>query len=1581
MNTSSTLAQIAWLTSGLSPTGQTTAFDLQTVREALAHAIAQHGANGAQAAAGLPAAPTPAPSPVELTAIADAVAQVQANPLVGASPLVLRRSLPASPIGNPAFTPAATNGMKAHVIGPFADLLGALHWFDIVPPVAQTLVSRNSVAVMSLPLALANGPTPTSLTVAAGSLWINAQLLVPTAPASSFVGLAIDGGTLTLSAAGTATTGAVSVGQTVTLTLTVQPAATNGPTGGTGVGADGGAVVAELPNEVTFVFTETSAQVTAAGDANFTAYGTTTPLQWQAGSCTYEAGLSQLLIPYLPSVASFTVGSSLSTMFSLAGSAPTAEAAWALPVAVTTPAQLGAASGCGFLILLLGTGLKAQWDGMNGATALSAVALQGAAGVLAVLGATTGPRGACGTFKLWANAPSPSTASSTIDFALPNSTLVYFTSIDSYDSVTQTEMVLCGGELSAHIDRPVAADGSRLGPDMPGLLILYATASRNGVILLGEPAPDSLQTPIALALKNALMVTTPPGLLLVAGTFGATSAEITAGGLLLAFGLETLFPILPDPYAANFLPLGRAGDAASSMLLARVLWTATTHAVLSFSDASLSLASFRVTGLEPSPAPVISGDAAEQDAAWLNALDRQFNAAVGGGDPQLFMLDVSSNVDQLGVAVSVVGSYRDNDPTTLATAAGTVATAEATQISIAGLDLVAPASTMRVFTTPAVQWEPLVTVQNPNVEPNPFPSPAGFLNDGGPTLIGINNVTLVPVAPAPLLDEVLLSYAHGKTGAARFTLPFGMTALATLQAQQTGHYPLPHPGLKPVRPNFAANDMLGGRQLALTAPSNVFNTLASPTLPGAAVQLRNLVDQDGNPLLDPRAPPAPGGLQLSVLGPDVDEIFNSQFAPDGVDPAVPVTRIDFSGYGASSFSAWTDPNAVPPAVVQARFNIMVGRTNHEVVQVKSILLPWWAIVVRTITIDRQDDAEISRSDSGWVAATPGLFGGPGTTHPGVVTGAYNIREIRDTSQTYSPGGGVELVGVYFDADIAMTGLVSGGSGGRVPSTGQFGYIQTAPAHTPITPAQLAKLISARGPLGGPVDCVIALAGTAQTMRVSRVEVDNAPHAGAAETHEFAATARGSVVLPQPGSWSVLARTDSVSEPTPIDPDLGVPLIQQGAAGGSPTTEPLRLAEPVDLWTPTSPSMDYCLMHATDSTRMLFPRPVIAHGTSAFSSDQIPLLADGFALMGATSICPRQDSCLTFPNNSYALQIDGAGAFTLANVPTPFAPSRADRTLSTASVGTVALEYADQHGTPAAISVAIDSSEWSVGLTGVNVRLDMGAFDGLIRSVGDFKASSTNGVALQNGQLVLGSVLEPLELLIEFLTMLGLPNPLAMSFANGGSTSSTIYKMNANLGFNLPSPLIPALTPLMQTPTWKMSVGLKVGFGNTASSAGNLFSSTSRWMFSFTINGNMQWAVFPPIFAGGLLGFGIQVYFPAGTAPQSETLSFQIGVIASIGGNIVPNVLKVEGSVSFSFMLVIGMGASTSVAIGCGLTISVTGSILNGLLALTFSATATGLVAVTNPKSVQATFDVSVDITICWFLDIAFDLTFQYTQSI
>ena len=190
-----------------------------------------------------------------------------------------------------------------------------------------------------------------------------------------------------------------------------------------------------------------------------------------------------------------------------------------------------------------------------------------------------------------------------------------------------------------------------------------------------------------------------------------------------------------------------------------------------------------------------------------------------------------------------------------------------------------------------------------------------------------------------------------------------------------------------------------------------------------------------------------------------------------------MTRIDFSGYGASLFSRWVNPNAQFAETSQVRFDVMVGRTAYEVVQVRSVLYPWGVRVVRTVTIQRTGGGGVFRRDSGWVATSDGLydFSDPSTppasrivTHPGVVKGLFAVRHIRDTAQIYErdyfgSGGTVKvrLAAVRFDADARIAGVVRGGSNGEVPSLNQIGFVQRRAERRP------ADSCSIRGSFGRP----------------------------------------------------------------------------------------------------------------------------------------------------------------------------------------------------------------------------------------------------------------------------------------------------------------------------------------------------------------------------------------------------------------------------------------------------------------------------------------------------------------------------------
>ena len=156
----------------------------------------------------------------------------------------------------------------------------------------------------------------------------------------------------------------------------------------------------------------------------------------------------------------------------------------------------------------------------------------------------------------------------------------------------------------------------------------------------------------------------------------------------------------------------------------------------------------------------------------------------------------------------------------------------------------------------------------------------------------------------------------------------------------------------------------------------------------------------------------------STLGRTVTKIFNNEFLLEPFDlfrqRGVPLTRIDLSGYGASTFSNWLNPTAAFAQTSQARFDVFVGRCAHEVIQVKSIIYPWGIKVVRTITIFRVGSGYVYRVDSGWRAESNGEFDfrywvnkiptdkierpSPFHIHPGIIKGLFNVQNIIETDE-------------------------------------------------------------------------------------------------------------------------------------------------------------------------------------------------------------------------------------------------------------------------------------------------------------------------------------------------------------------------------------------------------------------------------------------------------------------------------------------------------------------------------------------------------------------------------------------------------
>jgi hypothetical protein len=355
----------------------------------------------------------------------------------------------------------------------------------------------------------------------------------------------------------------------------------------------------------------------------------------------------------------------------------------------------------------------------------------------------------------------------------------------------------------------------------------------------------------------------------------------------------------------------------------------------------------------------------EKQLVELQALARETIPSLGEG---LRLLDVSTNKDLLGVEI---GAGVRGEPSFTAAAppaarlsggaaqsaggiaqrggiaqsAGGIAQAASgiaqgaggiTQgtgmFVLEGMDVRTPASNLRVFTLPQVQWEPVRTldIDQDLVHIGHFPTPLASATDGGATLFGVRSARLVAAIPDIAVDAALEEFEGGRSLGMLTTLPFGIKALLRLSPTEspTGRAP---DSIARNQPDFKAQALQGGAQLALVAESGPSEGETSSTFEGAALQLLNGV------ALESGAP-----LNISVLGSPLDptdsvqRIFNDEFGPGGAKPRVPVTRLDISGYGESTFSEWLHPAAAYAETAKAQFEVLVGRTALEVIKVASI---------------------------------------------------------------------------------------------------------------------------------------------------------------------------------------------------------------------------------------------------------------------------------------------------------------------------------------------------------------------------------------------------------------------------------------------------------------------------------------------------------------------------------------------------------------------------------------------------------------------------------------------------------------------
>jgi hypothetical protein len=1163
------------------------------------------------------------------------------------------------------------------------------------------------------------------------------------------------------------------------------------------------------------------------------------------------------------------------------------------------------------------------------------------------------------SYTLWPNSASNGPPSS-VAFATPA------IAVASFLATPGREILTISGKATAFLDRPLAADGGRLPISGRAILSLSVTASGTRLAIMGEAASPSTLPSFSVALENALIGIQAPSLFYIGGP--VAGAAFTRADAILYMASSWLIPTLPDPYAANFNPeslLREDEDAATGLFAAGVLWNGVA-------------------------APTMAFEIGASAATEILAPPYTPPSLAAGNTTGLTLLDLSTKVDLFGVAVY---GQTSTDEGPAATAPGVV-----------GLAMALPVSGLVTFALPQISWEPMQSV-GPEAPLGPIYDV--LASDGPPTLVYTRGYyleqTLVPVEPEPVLLQNIANVAAGDNFSASFGLPFGLIANirqvnrpgynGSLLQQEGGAFGL-------VQPSFPGG-LAGAYQLSLQAPN--------PTDPKAQFSGTTTVSADGTP-----------GYGYDVLSSDVGTIFEGEFGGSG--GAVPINRVDLSGYGASLFTEWTDNSAKGPAIIKVQFETIRGRTAYEVVKAQTTLYPYCVPLVRTITIARQNGGAVTRSDSGWVAAAPGLFEFPSPLFPqnlvnrGAIAGVYNVRNVTEFELVTITG--FTFRRCTFDADVGLDQRVkvihngtqssnldaSGNTVTLVPATGLTGYVQLTPdesasgpqpPHLLPGPADFLLLFATTGAITNALSCVAEIGYTPSQvgtqLRTTAFEIDMATTGPSAPALGVALLS--APILPKEGAWGFGKRAATTNTPAALPANAPVPLVQ--AVSDASTWHFADIADVLQLATPAT---IYGLLQDTGTQRTLFEQPLVKDLTGGVPPGTVPginlppgiapALADIGSLLNATGV---------FPQLSAAISLVTGAAEQLQTIPQGlfyektyhFTGNEAPTTLLDLGILQVNLIYADtsqgQTGStwnnPTVIQFAIDPAhslpqgngrDWWFSIAKVSFAVVIPEFgaDPLLTIIGGFEADNQSKPGLTGLTVDYGSALDTLKSIFSKL------QALAAFLPGGGGASLDVSLSNGQL----------TVEDTFALPTLPLGLGnlsdISLDLGLTI----NLSPLSAKFIIGIGDPDNPFNWVLSPLAGNGAIDIGVQDSAPyfmiqggiglglsidLGIAEGSASITLAVQI--TVNGETITLMIILNGQASVD---VLGGLASASLSLTAAVGVSI-----NPLPVPQIEFSPPGITFRAEDITFIAAVSVGIHITLCWVVSINFDGSWQFSQSV
>jgi hypothetical protein len=490
-------------------------------------------------------------------------------------------------------------------------------------------------------------------------------------------------------------------------------------------------------------------------------------------------------------------------------------------------------------------------------------------------------------------------------------------------------------------------------------------------------------------------------------------------------------------------------------------------------------------------------------------------------------------------------------------------------------------------------------------------------------------------------------------------------------------------------------------------------------------------------------------------------------------------------------------------------------------------------------------------------------------------------------------------------------------------------------------------------IGSPVDCAIRIGGTLQA-QISAIVSDFAP--GDNGDIGFAVAVVGVPKLPRAGQWTVVRIDPATHATTPVDQRRGVPMVRNGQ-------QPFRFREPSDTRL-NSARIEYALLMATDTCRALFRQPKVdpgAPGTMSF--DIPPLLADPYSLVQSTGAFPRANFGLPLKETpSFQITSDNLwrisnNTFTIATNPTEdFMKGGGWGMTRDYEAGEINLDI--NSAATAAFQVNVPPSVLNLQLPAplgeiFKIRTHYQAVDGAAPKL------------MKPDVLFQGALSELKDILDSMAHMLGLDVPFDISMTAGdGASPSFVVHMHLVFGIGDGS-------------DGRAEIGMGK-FSGQFLIDGELeatLKGVDRALLLLQFQGDVQQAILPPLlYGGGFFRFSIEL-----RETGAPVVQLTLGVVVSIGGDLIPLLMALEGTVKYGYSLI-----PETLAPGVLLGIEARAKILAGLIGFSFSVEVMAQIRRLpggQIVTISAQIHVAASVHVAIFLDEDVDFETQFQQDI